>query len=92
MGRAEFADNAFSDCIAPVTKWSVAVICTCHPCGIRGGWHIYLPVKPPFGGIHRLSACGGTFERSLVITSDRRTGLTQRSQLIEIKRLVDAAD
>lgn len=90
MGWTEFADHAFSDCIAPVTNRGVAVIGTCHPGGIRGGRHIYLPVVTPFGGIDGFSAVGVTFKRALVVTGYRRPWLTQGSQLLEIKRLVDA--
>jgi hypothetical protein len=39
----------------PNTQCGITGIATCHPGGVGGGWHVDLPVIPPFRRIHRVS-------------------------------------
>lgn len=55
MRRAEFVKHALDNGVAPDTQCGITGIATCHPGGVGGGWHVDLPVIPPFRRIHCVS-------------------------------------
>ena len=55
MRRAEFVKHALDNGVPPDTQCGITGIATCHPGGVGGGWHVDLPVIPPFRRIHRVS-------------------------------------